>query len=58
MFLSPNLNLTLVTSPIGLLTPVLLFDRRHLRFLEPEVTICGQEGGANPKAWLAWCVYG
>ena len=33
-----------MTSPIGV---SLHFDCRHLGFLEPEVTIYGQEGGAE-----------
>ena len=41
-----------VTSPVGLWTHVLKprvrhFDRRHLGFLEPEVTIFGRECGAG-----------
>ena len=31
------------------------FGRRHLGFLEPEMTIFGREGGTNSSdCWLAW----
>lgn len=35
-----------VTPPVGLWTTVSALRHHHLGFLEPEVTIFGQEGGA------------
>lgn len=46
-------------SPIGLFTPVLKpqiqhFDHHHLVFMDPEVTIFGQEVGADPNPRVSY----